>query len=49
MVVHDSKYYLRRIDKKVNILLNMIDSYMFVRYKMRFDTDKGEFVEIKKK
>ena len=23
MVVHDSEYYLSRIDKKVNILLNM--------------------------
>ena len=31
MVVHDSEYYLSRIDKKVNILLNMIDSYIFVR------------------
>lgn len=49
MVVRDSEYYLSRIDKKLNVLLNMIDSYMIAKYKLTFDIDKGEFVEVKKK
>lgn len=40
-------YVLRQIDKKLNILLNMIDSYMYFKFKYRFDTKKGEFVEWK--
>lgn len=45
----DELYYLKRIDEKFNILLNMFDDFVRLRYGFKFDIKRGCFVLWEKK
>lgn len=43
------EYYLKKLDKDLNVLCNLIDSAMFYKYKVRYDLKEGVFKEWKNK